>query len=66
MKASGDIRKRISRGERARGPVIMRFVTTVFSNILVLSGGREKGGKLTLTAANMTPSKVRMNPIIVK
>lgn len=29
MNARGDIRKRISRGERARGPVIMRFVTTV-------------------------------------
>ena len=29
MNASGDILKRISSGERARGPVIMRFDTTV-------------------------------------
>ena len=29
-KARGDMRKRISRGERARGPVMMRFVTTVW------------------------------------
>ena len=29
MNANGDMRKRISSGERARGPVIMRFETTV-------------------------------------
>ena len=29
-KARGDMRKRISRGERARGPVMMRFDTTVW------------------------------------
>lgn len=29
MKARGDMRKRISRGERARGPVMILFDTTV-------------------------------------
>jgi hypothetical protein len=32
MNASGDMRKRISRGERARGPVMMRFDAIVCLN----------------------------------
>jgi hypothetical protein len=35
MNASGDILKRTSKGVRARGPVITRFVATVFECLLV-------------------------------
>ena len=69
MNANGDIRNKISRGARARGPVMMRFVTTVCHSSISFSchiEGRGKGREITLIAANITPNKVRINPITVK
>ena len=68
MNASGDILNKISSGDKVKGPVIMWFDTTVYSFLISSEARRCRGSQVlqTLTAARITPSIVKRNPIGVK